>query len=84
VPRVVGRSGSELDFGHLGERGKAELARPYLSPKGLSVLTLPPVIMACLSPFAPVVSRPVWRHVQALLVEAILAPGGGAALRLLR
>jgi DDE superfamily endonuclease len=36
---------------------------------------LPADILALLSPFAPLFSRPVWRHVQVLLVGAILAPG---------
>jgi len=39
------------------------------------VPTLPPDIMAILTTFAPVFSRPVWCHVQVLLVGAILAPG---------
>ena len=37
--------------------------------------TLPPDIMALLVTFAPVFSRPVWPHVQVLLLGAILAPG---------
>ncbi len=36
---------------------------------------LPADIVALLAPFAPLFSRPVWRHVQVLLVGAILAPG---------
>jgi hypothetical protein len=39
------------------------------------MLLLPADIVALLSPFAPLFSRPVWRHVQVLLVGAILAPG---------
>jgi hypothetical protein len=39
------------------------------------MLLLPADIVACLAPFAPLFSRPVWRHVQVLLVGAILAPG---------
>jgi hypothetical protein len=39
------------------------------------MLLLPADIVACLVPFAPLFSRPVWRHVQVLLVGAILAPG---------
>ena len=39
------------------------------------MLFLPTEIVALLSPFAPLFSRPVWRHVQVLLVGAILAPG---------
>lgn len=39
------------------------------------MLLLPATIVALLSPFAPLFSRPVWRHVQVLLVGAILAPG---------
>ena len=36
---------------------------------------LPTDMVALLAPFAPLFSRPVWRHVQVLLVGAILAPG---------
>src|SRR5258708_14647299 len=32
-------------------------------------------MVAILAPFAPLFSRPVWRHVQVLLVGAILPPG---------
>lgn len=39
------------------------------------MLILPTDIVALLAPFAPLFSRPVWRHVQVLLVGAILAPG---------
>lgn len=39
------------------------------------MLLLPADTVACLAPFAPLFSRPVWRHVQVLLVGAILAPG---------
>lgn len=39
------------------------------------MLLLPANIVARLSPFAPLFSRPVWRHVQVLLVGALLAPG---------
>ncbi len=39
------------------------------------MLLLPTGIVALLTPFAPLFSRPVWRHVQVLLVGAILAPG---------
>ncbi len=39
------------------------------------MLTLPPDIMAVLTTFAPLFTRPVWQHVQVLLVGAILAPG---------
>ncbi len=39
------------------------------------MLLLPDAIVAFLAPFAPLFSRPVWRHVQVLLVGAILAPG---------
>jgi hypothetical protein len=40
--------------------------------------------MACLSPFAPAFSRPVWHHVQVLLVGAILAPGARMITSVLR
>lgn len=36
---------------------------------------LPADMVALLAPFAPLFSRPVWRHVQVLLAGAILAPG---------
>ena len=39
------------------------------------MLLLPPDIVALLAPFAALFSRPVWRHVQVLLVGAILSPG---------
>ncbi|MGZ6307901.1 MAG: IS701 family transposase [Ktedonobacterales bacterium] len=39
------------------------------------MLLLPANSVALLSPFAPLFSRPVWRHVQVLLVGALLAPG---------
>jgi len=39
------------------------------------VLPLPPDSMALLTTFAPLCTRPVWQHVQVLLVGAILAPG---------
>jgi len=48
------------------------------------VLTLPPDSMAMLMTFAPVFSRPVWRHVQVLLVGAILAPGQRMVTSVLR
>jgi DDE superfamily endonuclease len=47
-------------------------------------LLLPADILALLAPFAPLFSRPVWRHVQVLLIGAILSPGQrpvSAALR---
>jgi hypothetical protein len=40
--------------------------------------------MAILTTFAPVFSRPVWRHVQVLLVGAILAPGQRMVSSILR
>ncbi|HST89918.1 MAG TPA: transposase, partial [Ktedonobacterales bacterium] len=39
------------------------------------MLLLPADIIAFLAPFAPLFSRPVWRHVQVLIIGAILAPG---------
>jgi hypothetical protein len=39
------------------------------------MLLLPADIVAFLAPFAPLFSRPVWRHVQVLIIGAILAPG---------
>jgi DDE superfamily endonuclease len=48
------------------------------------MLLLPANIVALLAPFAPLFSRPVWRHVQVLVVGALLTPGrrmGSSALR---
>jgi hypothetical protein len=39
------------------------------------MLTLPAALLSLLREFAPLFSRPVWKHVQVLLVGAILAPG---------
>ena len=39
------------------------------------MLPLPAAIIAVLLPFAPLFSRPVWRHVQVLLVGAVLCRG---------
>lgn len=39
------------------------------------MLLLPTDSVAFLVPFAPLFSQPVWRHVQVLLVGAVLAPG---------
>ena len=39
------------------------------------MLPLPTQIIAVLMPFAPLFSQPVFRHVQVLLVGAILTPG---------
>ncbi len=39
------------------------------------MLLLPADVLALLAPFASLFSRPVWRHVQVLVVGAILAPG---------
>src|SRR5215472_5020872 len=39
------------------------------------MLLLPANIVALLAPFAPLFSRPVWRHAQVLVVGAILTPG---------
>jgi hypothetical protein len=38
-------------------------------------LILPSDMVALLAPFAPLFSRPEWRHAQTLLVGAILSPG---------
>jgi hypothetical protein len=48
------------------------------------VLTLPPDIMAVLTTFAPLFSRPVWQHALVLLVGAILAPGQRMVTSVLR
>jgi hypothetical protein len=46
------------------------MGQTYLSPKGLSVFTLPPAIMAMLTPVAPEFSRPSRVHpVQGVVTE---------------
>jgi DDE superfamily endonuclease len=54
----------------VGEANDHELERG-----GRMLLFLPADIVALLAPFAPLFSRPVWRHVHVLLVGAILPPG---------
>jgi hypothetical protein len=44
------------------------------------VRTLPPKMVQALIPFAPLFSKRVFKHAQLLLAEAILAPGGRAAV----
>jgi hypothetical protein len=39
------------------------------------MLTLPFELMNLIVAFAPLFSKPVWKHVQVLLVSAIMAPG---------
>ena len=39
------------------------------------MLTLPSALTSLIVSFAPLFSKPVWRHVQVMLVGAILAPG---------
>ena len=39
------------------------------------MLTLPSELMSLIVAFVPLFSKPVWRHVQVLLIGAILAPG---------
>ena len=39
------------------------------------MLTLPSELTSLIVAFAPLFSKPVWQHVQVLLVGAILAPG---------
>jgi hypothetical protein len=46
--------------------------------------TLPPKMVQVLAPFAPLFSRPVWRHAQVLLIGAILAPGRRTVSSVLR
>jgi hypothetical protein len=48
------------------------------------VLLPPADIVALLSPFAPLFSRRVWRHVPLLVIGAILAPGRRMVSRVLR
>jgi hypothetical protein len=52
--------------------------------KGLSMLTLSPDILTCLSAFAPAFSRRVWQHVLVLVAGAILAPGQRMVTSVLR
>jgi hypothetical protein len=47
-------------------------------------LILPADMVALLAPFAPLFSRPVWRHAQVLLVGAILVPGRRMVSSILR
>ncbi len=39
------------------------------------MLTLPVELTSQIVGFAPLFSKPVWKHVQVLLVGAVLAPG---------
>ncbi len=48
------------------------------------MLNLPDTIMAYLLPFAPLFTRPTWRHVPLLVVGAILAPGRRMVSSILR
>src|SRR5260221_13838420 len=50
-------------------------ANAHKMERGGRLRLLPADMVALLAPFAPLFSRPVWRHVQVLLVGAILAPG---------
>src|SRR5260221_7802039 len=56
-------------------RGGVGYADDHNMERGGRMLLLPADMVALLAPFAPLFSRPVWRHVQVLLVGAILAPG---------
>src|SRR5438105_10028899 len=52
----------------------------------LPLRVLPPTILSSLLPFAPVLSRRVWAHVQILLAGSLLSPARrtvAAALRVL-
>ena len=46
--------------------------------------TLPTTMIQVLAPFVPLFSKSVWRHVQPLLVGAILAPGNRTVASALR
>ena len=48
------------------------------------MLTLPDQIMAYLAPFAPLFTRPTWRHVPLMVAGAILAPGRRMVSSILR
>lgn len=48
------------------------------------MLVLPAAIMAHLAPFAPLFTRPTWRHVPLLVAGAILAPGRRMVSSILR
>ena len=48
------------------------------------MLPLPAAIIAVLLPFAPMFSRPVWRHVQVLLIGAVLCRGPRTMAAVLR
>src|SRR5215204_1312368 len=72
----VSRIPLPLDFGHLGAKGVG-YARHRNQPKrgDLKMRTLPAEMIRVLTPFAPLFSRRVFRHVQVLVAGAILAPG---------
>src|SRR5215210_9356112 len=48
------------------------------------MLTLPSELTSLIVGFAPLFSKPVWRHVQVLLCGAILAPGKRTVTQALR
>ena len=48
------------------------------------MLSLPIAFRRALGVFAPVVSRPVWQHVQVLMTGAVLAPGQRTVTAILR
>jgi hypothetical protein len=48
------------------------------------MLPLPPMIIALLAPFAPLFSAPVWKHVQVLLIGALLCHGPRTVAAVLR
>ena len=48
------------------------------------MLPLPAAIIAVLRPFAPLFSRPVWRHAQVLLVGAVVCRGARTVAAVLR
>jgi hypothetical protein len=48
------------------------------------MLVLPEAIMAYLAPFAPLFTRPTWRHIPLLVAGAILAPGRRMVSSILR
>jgi hypothetical protein len=65
----------QLDFSHLVEKGVGYARHQSPLKEVIELRTLPPKMVQALSPFAPLFSRRVFRHVQVLVAGAILAPG---------
>src|SRR5215210_9531758 len=64
-----------LDFSHFGVQGVGYARHPSAQREAIEVRTLPEQMIRVLTPFAPLFSKRLWRHVQVLVTGAILAPG---------